>query len=475
MFQPGLNEDLAATALWGTQQAEMRGEGEYDGVFGIWYGKGPGVDRSRRRVPPRQCGGHLETWRRAGADGRRSQAPNPRPSRIRSEFALRRCDDADPQSGRRAGDPRLRALWLSRCRASAGSWVGDQMREGHGRIDRRHRRLARPRQDRSSPADFKMPPGGLNIRARRRPSSIRRSGCTNFKRDAALAFVRANKLEQDHHLAAVRNPKIGIITAGKSYLDVRQALDELGIDEVAANDSACGSQDRPALAARAAQGLIEFARGPRPDHRGRGEALAASRCRCARSFTARPNQPVCIGKKDEERQLALPGQWRARAQRDRDRHRRAACCGSHQWRGSATARRAAQAGAGRARRDRPTSRRAPPISAPAARTIPRPKCPRACAPMPASAATGWCSGWTATPRASPRWAARAPTGSARRRSPSARMCSRISATAPTTIPASLAHPRGGRLRRQHHLQDPLQRRGRHDRRPARMRAGSPSA
>ena len=46
MFQPGLNEDLAATAIWGTQQAELRGEGKYDGVFALWYGKGPGVDRS---------------------------------------------------------------------------------------------------------------------------------------------------------------------------------------------------------------------------------------------------------------------------------------------------------------------------------------------------------------------------------------------------------------------------------------------
>ncbi len=45
-FQPGLNEDLAATAIWGAQQAHMRGEGLFDGVFSVWYGKGPGVDRS---------------------------------------------------------------------------------------------------------------------------------------------------------------------------------------------------------------------------------------------------------------------------------------------------------------------------------------------------------------------------------------------------------------------------------------------
>ena len=53
-FEPGLNEDLAATAIWGAQQAEMRGEGRYDGVFSLWYGKGPGVDRSGDVAAPRQ-------------------------------------------------------------------------------------------------------------------------------------------------------------------------------------------------------------------------------------------------------------------------------------------------------------------------------------------------------------------------------------------------------------------------------------
>ena len=68
-FQGGINEDLAATAIWGTQQAELRGEGKFDGVFGMWYGKGPGVDRTGDVFPARQSGRHLQERRRAGVDG----------------------------------------------------------------------------------------------------------------------------------------------------------------------------------------------------------------------------------------------------------------------------------------------------------------------------------------------------------------------------------------------------------------------
>ncbi len=46
VFQPGINEDLAATAIWGSQQLNLFPNSNYDGAFGMWYGKGPGVDRS---------------------------------------------------------------------------------------------------------------------------------------------------------------------------------------------------------------------------------------------------------------------------------------------------------------------------------------------------------------------------------------------------------------------------------------------
>ena len=70
-FQPGVNEDLAATALWGTQQIHLYPGAKYDGVFGMWYGKGPGVDRCGDVAQARQLRRHLQAWRRAGAGRRR--------------------------------------------------------------------------------------------------------------------------------------------------------------------------------------------------------------------------------------------------------------------------------------------------------------------------------------------------------------------------------------------------------------------
>jgi indolepyruvate ferredoxin oxidoreductase len=116
----GLNEELAATAVWGSQQAEMRGEGKYDGVFGMWYGKGPGVDRSAT------CSA-TPTWpaprarRRAGAHGRRPHGGilhRRAPVRV----PLRRRDDPDPEPGgvQEILDYGLYGYAMSRF---CGSWV----------------------------------------------------------------------------------------------------------------------------------------------------------------------------------------------------------------------------------------------------------------------------------------------------------------------------------------------------------------
>ncbi len=230
LFQPGLNEDLAATAIWGSQQAEMRGEGAYDGVFGIWYGKGPGVDRTGDVFRHANAAG---TSRHGGVlalmgddhDAESSTVPH------QSEFALM---DAmmpilNPAGVQEIIDYGLYGIAMSRY---CGCWVGlkcvhDNV-ESTAIVDGGLERI-----EITYPTGFKMPEGGLNIRAADdRHDQERRLHL--HKRFAASAFARANKLDKIT-LSGGRAPKVGVISAGKSYLDVRQALDELGIDEVAAS------------------------------------------------------------------------------------------------------------------------------------------------------------------------------------------------------------------------------------------------
>ena len=228
-FHPGLNEDLAATAVWGSQQAEMWGEGAYDGVFSIWYGKGPGVDRSGDVLRHANAAGtskHGGVLVMAGDDHGAESSTVPHQSEIALLDAM--IPILNPAGLQELYDYSIYGWALSRF---AGTWVGIKCLhdtvESTGVIEAGPHRI-RPK----LPKDFKMPPGGLNIR----PNDDRHDQekrLHNFKRQAAIAFARENNLNQIVFRGGP-HPKIGIASVGKSYLDTRQALEELGIDEVMA-------------------------------------------------------------------------------------------------------------------------------------------------------------------------------------------------------------------------------------------------
>src|SRR5215510_14688935 len=230
VFQTGLNEDLAATSVWGTQQAELRGEGKYDGVFGIWYGKGPGVDRTGDVFRHANFAGsskHGGVLALMGDDHTAESSTTAHQSEY--HFVDVMMPILNPAGVQEIIDYGLYGFAMSRF---CGSWAAlkcmhetvESTAVVDGRLDRVNIVI---------PDDFTMPEGGLNIRL---ADTIlgQEARLYDYKRDAMLAFVRANGINKII-TSGGRHPKIGIITVGKSYLDVRQALDELGIDEVKCN------------------------------------------------------------------------------------------------------------------------------------------------------------------------------------------------------------------------------------------------
>ena len=226
-FQPGVNEDLAATALWGAQQVNLFPGAKYDGVFGMWYGKGPGVDR---------CG---DVFRHANAAGT---------SKFGGVLAVAGDDHAArsstvahqtehlfkavmmpvlaPSGVQDYLDLGLHGWAMSRY---SGCWVAfkavaDTIESSASvYIDPQRVDIALP--------ETLLPPGGLNIRW---PDDrlVQEERLLHHKLYAALAYARVNRLNRI--VIDSPNPRLGIITCGKSYLDVRQAFDDLGIDDALA-------------------------------------------------------------------------------------------------------------------------------------------------------------------------------------------------------------------------------------------------
>ncbi|MCQ0990294.1 indolepyruvate ferredoxin oxidoreductase family protein [Jiella marina] len=228
VFEPGLNEDLAATALWGTQQAELRGEGRYDGVFGLWYGKGPGVDRSGDAFRHANLAGtspHGGVIALLGDDHTCESSTSAHQSELAAIDAM--MPIFHPAGVQEILDYGLTAFALSRF---SGLWttmkcVKDTI-ESTATVKAAADRLA------LVVPEIASPPGGRNIRRAAHPLE-QEAMLHEHRLPAALAFIAANGLNRIVHSGG-RNPKIGVLSLGKSWLDVEQALASLGIDEVAA-------------------------------------------------------------------------------------------------------------------------------------------------------------------------------------------------------------------------------------------------
>ena len=226
-FDPGLNEELGATAVWGSQQAGIFGKPKFDGVHSIWYAKNPGLDRAGDALKHGNFNGsarHGGVLCVVGDDHAAKSATMPN----QGDFAFMSfgMPILYPSNVQEVIDFGLYGWAMSRF---SGCWLGfkvlPQLMDASASVS-----IDPARIDIVLP-EFDFPPDGVNIRwpdDRFTPEAR----LLDFKLPAAQAFARANTVNR---VALGEGQRFGIVTAGKSFLDVLQALEELGIDERRAN------------------------------------------------------------------------------------------------------------------------------------------------------------------------------------------------------------------------------------------------
>lgn len=229
IFEPGVNEELGATAVWGSQIAALNATAKYDGVFGIWYGKGPGLDRAMDVLKHANAAGtskHGGVLAIVGDDHGAKSSTLPHQSDHNFQAAF--VPFLYPASVEEYVEYGLLGLAMSRF---AGTWTGFKATadtvETSGTVDLRRENLN------IIIPEFDMPEGGLSIR----PNDVWREEDTRLQRYkgfAAMAFAKANGI--DRMIWDTPRPRLGIVTTGKAYADTMEALDELGIDEKIAAD-----------------------------------------------------------------------------------------------------------------------------------------------------------------------------------------------------------------------------------------------
>jgi indolepyruvate ferredoxin oxidoreductase len=302
LFQPGLNEDLAATAVWGTQQAELRGEGKFDGVFAMWYGKGPGVDRSGDVFRHANFAGtskHGGVLALMGDDHTAESSTTAHQSEFHLLDAM--MPMLNPAGVQELLDYGQYGFALSRY---SGMWVGlkclKDTVESTASIDAAldRVRIVLPTAD-----EFRMPPGGVNIRLGDQILE-QEARLHDAKRAAAVAFLKANQLDR---MVFRGGPKarVGVITVGKSYLDVRQALDELGVDEAKAARLGLRLYKVAAPWPCVPEHILEFAEGLETIIIVE-EKRSLVEVQVREEMYGRANAPILCGKRDERGEWLFP-------------------------------------------------------------------------------------------------------------------------------------------------------------------------
>jgi len=227
VFQPGVNEELAATALWGTQQLGFAppGSNKYDGVFGIWYGKGPGVDRCSDVFKHANMAG-TTPWGGVIAVAGDDHISKSSTAAHQSDHIFKACGTPVffPANVQEILDLGIHAFAMSRF---SGVWAG--MKTIQEIVESSATVMIDPdRVQIKIPTDFCIPPGGLHIRW---PDAAleQEARLFDYKWYAALAYIRANRL--NYNVIEGQNDRFGIIASGKAFNDTRQALLDLGLDD----------------------------------------------------------------------------------------------------------------------------------------------------------------------------------------------------------------------------------------------------
>jgi indolepyruvate ferredoxin oxidoreductase len=226
VFQPGVNEELAATALWGTQQLGFAppGSNKFDGVFGIWYGKGPGVDRCSDVFKHANMAG-TTPWGGVLAIAGDDHVAKSSTAVHQSDHIFKACGTPVffPSNVQEILDLGLHAIAMSRF---SGVWSG--MKTIQEIVESSSTAVIDPQRVNIVIPEFEMPAGGLHIRW---PDTAleQEARLFDYKWYAALAYVRANRL--NHNVIEGPSDRLGLIASGKAFNDTRQALLDLGLDD----------------------------------------------------------------------------------------------------------------------------------------------------------------------------------------------------------------------------------------------------